>query len=57
MESQSMCGKNYFHVREIHGLSMHSNNILHRDIKSDNIMINNKLEIKLGDFSLSKKLI
>ncbi|AOA63654.1 Serine/threonine-protein kinase [Komagataella phaffii CBS 7435] len=31
----------------------HSNNIVHRDLKIENIMINNKGEIKLIDFGLS----
>ena len=53
--SETLCG--FIITNIIDALAyLHSNNILHRDIKSDNIMINEKLEIKLGDFSLSKKI-
>ena len=53
--SETLCG--YIITNTIDALAyLHSKNILHRDIKSDNIMVNNKLEIKLGDFSLSKKI-
>ena len=33
---------------------IHNKNILHRDIKPENIFINEKMEIKLGDFVISK---
>ena len=32
---------------------LHNNNIVHRDIKADNIMINSNLEIKLVDFGFA----
>lgn len=35
---------------------MHANNRLHRDIKSDNILYNNKGEIKIADFGFAAGL-
>ncbi|CAD5232243.1 unnamed protein product [Bursaphelenchus xylophilus] len=32
----------------------HSNNLLHRDLKCANILVNNKGELKLGDFGLAR---
>ena len=33
---------------------IHEKNIIHRDIKPENIFMNEKLEIKIGDFGISK---
>ena len=53
--SETFCG--YIITNIIDALVyLRKQSILHRDIKSENIMINEKFEIKLGDFSLSKKI-
>ena len=36
---------------------LHKNNIIHRDIKCANILINNNGKIKLGDFGLARNII
>jgi len=33
---------------------LHSLNVVHRDLKSPNVMCNNKMEAKIGDFGLSR---
>jgi len=35
---------------------MHSNRVIHRDLKLGNIFLNANMEIKVGDFGLAAKL-
>ena len=35
---------------------MHSNRVIHRDLKLGNIFLNDNMEIKVGDFGLATKL-
>ena len=37
-------------------LYMHNNNIVHRDIKPHNVFLDNNMNVKIGDFGLSKRL-
>ena len=35
---------------------MHSNRVIHRDLKLGNIFLNENMEMKVGDFGLATKL-
>ncbi len=35
---------------------MHSNRVIHRDLKMGNIFLNENMEMKVGDFGLAAKL-
>ena len=45
----------YFFRRIVEGIQyIHSKNIVHWDIKLDNILLNNQGDIKIGDFGVSR---
>ena len=47
----------YIIAKTLKGLyALHRLNIIHRDIKSDNVLINNEGAIKIADFGLSAQL-
>lgn len=47
----------YFVFQIIEGLKYtHSNKVIHRDLKLGNLMINELMEIKIGDFGLAAQL-
>lgn len=53
--SEEICA--YILFQTVRGLnSLHLKNIVHRDIKSDNILINSNGDIKLADFGYSAQL-
>ena len=35
---------------------MHSNRVIHRDLKLGNVFLNSTMDIKIGDFGLAAKL-
>lgn len=35
---------------------MHSNRVIHRDLKMGNIFLNENMDLKVGDFGLATKL-
>ena len=47
----------YYIYQLIQALSyLHLKSIIHRDVKLGNLFINDKMELKLGDFGLATKL-
>lgn len=53
--SEILCG--YFMIQILEAMFyLRSSHILHRDIKLENIMLSEGYKVKVGDFSLSKKI-
>jgi len=51
------CNKNQITKQIVNGLKfLHSNGILHREIKTENILIENEMNVKITDFGFSKVL-
>eukprot|EP01010_Urceolus_cornutus_P004395 NODE_67_length_2658_cov_327.802223_g52_i0.p1 GENE.NODE_67_length_2658_cov_327.802223_g52_i0~~NODE_67_length_2658_cov_327.802223_g52_i0.p1 ORF type:complete len:317 (+),score=50.45 NODE_67_length_2658_cov_327.802223_g52_i0:73-1023(+) len=47
----------YVLMQTLNGVKyMHENNIIHRDLKLGNIFMNEKMEVKIGDFGLAAQL-
>jgi polo-like kinase 1 len=47
----------YFMLQVLDGLEyLHSQKIIHRDLKLGNLFLNDKMEVKIGDFGLATKL-
>lgn len=47
----------YYLVQIVSALKyLHSNKVIHRDLKLGNLFLNENMEIKLGDFGLATRL-
>ncbi|XP_075948061.1 serine/threonine-protein kinase PLK1 [Anarhichas minor] len=47
----------YYMTQLLHGVQyLHSNKVIHRDLKLGNIFLNDEMEVKIGDFGLATKI-